>query len=33
MQSGKKIKRITTSGVLIALAFVLSFVKVFEHPY
>jgi len=33
MQSGKKIKRITTSGVLIALAFVLSFVKVFELPY
>ena len=33
MQSGKKIKRITTSGVLIALAFVLSLVKVFELPY
>lgn len=33
MQSGKKIKRITTSGVLIALAVVLSFVKVFELPY
>ncbi|MBE7065913.1 MAG: ECF transporter S component [Ruminococcaceae bacterium] len=33
MQSGKKIKRITISGVLIALAFVLSFVKVYELPY